>query len=243
MNDSQDDVAQKLGLAKPNQTRRYRTLEVVPLAVALFLALFGKPVLDGQCALGYFTAPVGKAEFDLTVIATVAFARLATAMASLREAREVYQTPLSYEERGGTVRRVFVVNEARCDRARAELQSAQAECALAGADLDLHQTKLDKACIRSAVEGVIQNRAVNPGQIVVFVLSAPIHFDLVEDPAQMELRLDIDEDDVEKVEMDRCFSISTPNGTTVFPVPGLQQIRRPSMTWSSIFSRVPVTGA
>lgn len=136
---------------------------------------------------------VSKASLD------AAIARVAMAQATLTEARAAYETSLSLEERGVTAHQVFVVQEARFVRAQAELQSAEAERALAEANLDLHQADFDKACICSPVDGVVLNRAADPGQIVASALSAPVLFTVAEDLRQMELRVDVDEADIGQV--------------------------------------------
>lgn len=252
MNRNRDDVAQTLGLGKPNRTRRYGLFGAAGLVAVALLAFIGNKALRGTGGPEYETARAAMVDFDVIVTATgtieptnlveisselsgtvasvhvdyndivevgsvlasldtekleaelavskasldAAIARVAMAEASLVEAQEMYQTSQRLEERGVTAHQVFVVNEARYNRARAELQSAQAERALAAANLDLRRTELDKACICSPVAGMILDRSVDPGQIVASSLSAPILFTVAEDLTQMELHLDIDEADI-----------------------------------------------
>ena len=58
------------------------------------------------------------------------------------------------------------------------------------------QSDLEKASIRSPINGVVLSRDVEPGQIVASSLSAPVLFTLAEDLTEMELQVDIDEADV-----------------------------------------------
>lgn len=158
------------------------------VSVGTVLASLDTTKLEAQLA-------VGKASLD------AAIARVAMAEASLHEAREIYRTTLNLEERGVTPHQVFIEREARFLRAQAEVQSAIADRALAEANLDLQQAELGKACICSPVDGVVLNRAVDPGQIVASSLSAPVLFTVAEDLSQMELRLDIDEADIGQIEV------------------------------------------
>ncbi|SMX21979.1 efflux RND transporter periplasmic adaptor subunit [Boseongicola aestuarii] len=158
------------------------------VSVGTVLASLDTTKLEAQLA-------VSKASLD------AAIARVSMAEASLHEAREIYQTTLDLEERGVTPHLVFIEREARFLRSQAEVQSAIADRALAEANLDLQQAELAKACICSPVDGVVLNRAVDPGQIVASALSAPVLFTVAEDLSQMELRLDIDEADIGQIEV------------------------------------------
>ncbi len=92
------------------------------------------------------------------------------------------------------------------DAAQAALQRAQADEALAMAQvseaqatLEFNETDLSKAVIRSPVNGVVLTRSVEPGQTVAASFQAPVLFTLAEDLTQMELRVDVDEADVGQV--------------------------------------------
>ncbi|MCG6966929.1 MAG: efflux RND transporter periplasmic adaptor subunit [Chromatiaceae bacterium] len=90
-------------------------------------------------------------------------------------------------------------NRAANQRARAAEGSAKAQVAEARAKLEVDRTNLDKASIRSPIDGVVLVRAVEPGQTVAASLQAPVLFKLAEDLAQMELHVDVDEADVGQV--------------------------------------------
>lgn len=90
-------------------------------------------------------------------------------------------------------------NRAANQRARAAQGSASAQVAEARAKLEVDRTNLDKATIRSPIDGVVLVRAVEPGQTVAASLQAPVLFKLAEDLAQMELHVDVDEADVGQV--------------------------------------------
>ncbi len=125
-----------------------------------------------------------------------ATARVAMAEATLENAREKFESARTLKERGVAAHQTFVSQRAAYMRAEAELQSARADRALAEADLAFNQAELDKACICSPIDGVILDRAVDPGQIVAATLSAPLLFVIAEDLTKMELQVDIDEADI-----------------------------------------------
>ena len=89
--------------------------------------------------------------------------------------------------------------EAELARAVANLASAQASVVQAEAALRSDQTDLEKAHIRSPINGVVLERAIDPGQTVAASLQAVTLFTLAEDLSKMELKVDVDEADVGQV--------------------------------------------
>lgn len=98
--------------------------------------------------------------------------------------------------------------EAELARAEADVASAQAGVAQARAALRSDETDLYKARIRSPIDGVVLERAVDPGQTVAASLQAVTLFLLAEDLTQMELRVDVDEADVGQVQPGQPASFS-----------------------------------
>ncbi len=84
-------------------------------------------------------------------------------------------------------------------RAKADLQSSQANLLQLEANLALQLDKLSKATILSPFDGVVLSREIDPGQTVVASLQAPILFTLARTLTQMELLLDVDEADIGSV--------------------------------------------
>jgi HlyD family secretion protein len=89
--------------------------------------------------------------------------------------------------------------EAEFARAQADVASARASIAEARANLRSNETDLGKAHIRSPINGVVLERAVDPGQAVAASLQAVTLFTLAEDLSKMELEVDVDEADVGQV--------------------------------------------
>ncbi|MBN2467670.1 MAG: efflux RND transporter periplasmic adaptor subunit [Deltaproteobacteria bacterium] len=89
--------------------------------------------------------------------------------------------------------------EAAFKRAQAKQAVATADIARAEANLNFNKTNLDKAIIYSPIDGIVLERAVEPGQTVAASLQTPVLFSLAEDLTQMELHVDVDEADVGRV--------------------------------------------
>jgi HlyD family secretion protein len=69
----------------------------------------------------------------------------------------------------------------------------------AEATLEVSETDLNKAAIRSPINGVVLARSVEPGQTVAASLQAPVLFTLAEDLTKMELHVGVDEADVGEI--------------------------------------------
>ncbi|WP_212524506.1 efflux RND transporter periplasmic adaptor subunit [Actibacterium sp. MT2.3-13A] len=128
-------------------------------------------------------------------------ARVAEARATVRETRENYDRMVELDRRGIVSPQDFRAAQAVYARAQAALQSAAADQRVAEADLKVEEANLAKACICSPIDGVVLDLDANPGQIVASSLQAPVLFTIAEDLRRMELRVDIDEADIGKVEV------------------------------------------
>lgn len=84
-------------------------------------------------------------------------------------------------------------------RAKAALAVAKAQVDQANAQLDADRQALEKATIKSPIDGVVLDRQVETGQTVAATLQTPILFTLAEDLAAMELHINVDEADVGQV--------------------------------------------
>jgi HlyD family secretion protein len=110
----------------------------------------------------------------------------------LRRTRDLIAKRLSSDEELDTA-------TAASSRAVASLAVARAQVDQAQAELDANQRVLDKAWIRSPIDGIVLKREVEPGQTVAASLQTPVLFTLAENLAQMELHVDVDEADVGQV--------------------------------------------
>lgn len=130
--------------------------------------------------------------------------------------------------------------EANLARAQANLASAQAAVTQARATLSSDETNLDKASIRSPINGVVLLRKVEPGQTVAASLQAPVLFTLAEDLAKMELQVNVDEADVGQVRAGQkaTFSVDAwPNRK--YPA-SIKRVRYGSQTTEGVVSYLTV---
>ncbi len=85
------------------------------------------------------------------------------------------------------------------DQARARIGSANAQIRQQQAAVSSAQLDLEKTVIRSPVDGVVLERAVEPGQTVAASLQTPVLFKIAGDLRKMEIVLAIDEADIGQV--------------------------------------------
>jgi HlyD family secretion protein len=88
---------------------------------------------------------------------------------------------------------------AALDKASAQVGVAKANISKSEASLKGYESDLDKAIIRSPIDGLILDRQVEPGQTVAASLQAPILFTLAENLTNMSLYVAVDEADVGQV--------------------------------------------
>jgi len=83
----------------------------------------------------------------------------------------------------------------------AEYRYKNAQNSLVNARSNLEQAELDlsNCTIKSPIDGIVLNRAVEAGQTVAASLSAPTLFTLARDLTQMEVKADVDEADIGQV--------------------------------------------
>lgn len=87
-------------------------------------------------------------------------------------------------------------SSAALTRARADLAGARAQVMQSSAALDAIRTRLSKTVIRAPINGIVLNRAIEPGQTVAASFNTPVLFSLAEDLTRMALHVDVDEADV-----------------------------------------------
>lgn len=159
-----------------------------PVTVGQMLAELDKDKLNA-------TVENSRAKLD------AAKAKLKVADVTVRETERDYKRKQTLAERNISSTHELDISEALYHRAVASLASAEAEVAVAQADLRLNETNLSKASIYSPISGVVLKRNVDPGQTVASTLQAPVLFSIAEDLTKMEVQVDVDEADVGKVKV------------------------------------------
>ncbi|HZJ15996.1 MAG TPA: efflux RND transporter periplasmic adaptor subunit [Chthoniobacteraceae bacterium] len=119
----------------------------------------------------------------------LAQATLAEMRSNLTRSEELAKAKLVSEQEVDTTRAAF-------GRAEANIASAMAQVSAATAVLNADRTNLEKAVVRSPIDGMVIARKVEPGQTVAASFQTPILFQLAEDLARMELHVDVDEADM-----------------------------------------------
>jgi HlyD family secretion protein len=92
----------------------------------------------------------------------------------------------------------------------AEYRYRNAQSSLVNAKSNLEQAELDleNCIIKSPIDGIVLNRAVEAGQTVAASLSAPTLFTLARDLTQMEVKTDVDEADIGQVKVGQQVEFS-----------------------------------
>ncbi|MBK9265454.1 MAG: efflux RND transporter periplasmic adaptor subunit [Polyangiaceae bacterium] len=142
-----------------------------------------------------YKARVEEAQAQLTA----ASATLRNAKATANEAKLKVDRGKNTVAEGLLAQQDFETLEANHERAKAQIVSAGAQVTLAQASLKVAQTNLSKAVIRSPIDGVVLNRAVEPGQTVTSGLQTPVLFVLAADLGELQLNVQVDEADVGSV--------------------------------------------
>jgi HlyD family secretion protein len=116
-------------------------------------------------------------------------------------ALELYKKDLLSDEEKEAV-------EASFYSAKSDLQSAQAGLARAKSQLDSSKVDLAYTIIKSPVDGVVINRAVNVGQTVAASYQAPLLFQIANDLSKMQVECSVDEADIGKVKENQQVSFT-----------------------------------
>lgn len=126
-------------------------------------------------------------------------AQLRQAQASLHNATLDFERKQSLSGQNLIARSDLDLSRAALDQARAQVNAAQAQIRQQTASLKNTQVNIDRAVIRSPVDGVVLTRKIEPGQTVAASLQAPELFTIAEDLAKMKIELAVDESDIGQV--------------------------------------------
>ena len=159
---------------------------------------------NDRVQVGQALAVLDTAKLQAQVLQSEAALKAAQAMV-LQDEASVEETRLELDRANRLVpKRAMsehdqVAAKAAFKRAEASVANARAQVSQAEAALEVDRTNLQKAVIRSPINGVVLQRQVEPGQTVAATLQSPVLFTLAEDLTKMELQVDVDEADVGKL--------------------------------------------
>jgi len=138
-------------------------------------------------------------------------AKVSQAEATLRES----ETSLSRQEElhtlsGGKTpsKATMETSLATVARSKADLESAKAAVVGAEAEVRSFERDLEKAIIRSPVDGVVLTRSIEVGQTVAASFTAPLLFTIAEDLKKMELVVSVAEADIGRVAIGQSATFS-----------------------------------
>lgn len=130
-------------------------------------------------------------------------ARISQAEATLRESVASHERALELHRLSGgqtPSKADMDASQATMERSQADLESAKASVAEAEANVKSNERDLEKAVIRSPVDGTILLRKLEVGQTVAASFTAPELFIIAEDLRKMELVVSVAEQDIGRVE-------------------------------------------
>lgn len=128
--------------------------------------------------------------------AKAAEANVEDATVTLRENEKALERAAALAGRGMATTQALESATATRDRSKSALDIAEANLAIARADVKSQETDLAKSTIYAPIDGIVLTRSVDPGQTVASSLQAPVLFVIAADLRQMELKAAIDEADI-----------------------------------------------
>jgi HlyD family secretion protein len=181
--------------------------------VSEIYADYNTPVQKGQVIAlidtKTFETRVLQSEADLRVAESnviVQRAGIDRAKANLRRARLEYERAEPLAEQGTLSASDFDTSLAGFESAKADVTMAEAQLdnALAAleqrkASLEVARIDLERTKIRSPIDGVVIERAVDQGQTVAASLSSPILFRIAQDLSEIQIEANVDEADIGNV--------------------------------------------
>jgi HlyD family secretion protein len=156
---------------------------------------------------------------------TQARASLEASEAALMQAQAVYEEEQNKMSRAERLAEKDLIStqeletqQAALKRAEAEMFNARSQIEVNKAALQMAETSLRKASIRSPIDGVVLTSDIKPGQAVAASFQTPVLFTLAEDLTNMELNAEVDEADIGQVKKGQRATFTVDAYTdTVFP--------------------------
>lgn len=160
------------------------------------------PVTKGQQVARLDTSKLNQQTERSRAALLAAKAKISQAQATLSESKAALARQEELHELSGgktPSRATMETSRATVSRAEADLESAKAAVAGAEAEVKAFERDLEKAIIRSPVDGVVLVRSIEVGQTVAASFTAPTLFTIAEDLKKMELQVSVSEADIGRV--------------------------------------------
>jgi HlyD family secretion protein len=146
-----------------------------------------------------FNSHVKKGEVIARIDTTLLHAALVDARSGLERATAQERQTAAERDRARGLFARDLISRSEVEAAEAEARVAAANLSSARAGLDRARINLRYAIIQSPIDGIVLDRAVDPGQTVAASLNAPTLFTIAGDLRQMRVRAAVDEADIGKV--------------------------------------------
>jgi HlyD family secretion protein len=173
---------------------------------------------NSQVEKGQLLAVIDPQTFESRVLQSKADFRVASsnvivqqanidrAKANLRRSRQEFERAEPLSQKGTLSIAELDTATASYDSAKADLTMAEAQLVNAHAMLDQRQAALrsaeidlERTKIRSPIDGVVIERAVDQGQTVAASLSSPTLFNIAQDMSEIQIEANVDEADIGNV--------------------------------------------
>jgi len=135
-------------------------------------------------------------------------AALAQAEATLRNAELDFARKLELGDEKLVAQSDIDLARAALEQARAQVASTRAQIRQQTASTQTTRVNLERAVIRSPVDGVVLKRSIEPGQTVAASMTAPELFQIAEDLSKMKIELFVDESDIGQVTPGQAVSFT-----------------------------------
>jgi HlyD family secretion protein len=164
---------------------------------------YNSKVIVGQVLCTLDTAKLETSIVEYKAALESARAKASLSQATLKETKaKLEQLKKVHELSSGKVPSQLEMDaaEAAHERAKADAVSAAATVSQAQATLGGYQADLSKSVIKSPINGIVLTRSVDPGQTIAASMTAPELFTLAEDLTKIDLRVNVDEADIGKIQ-------------------------------------------
>jgi HlyD family secretion protein len=146
-----------------------------------------------------FNSSVKKGQILAELDKTALRSSVDQALATLENSRAEMEFQESTYERTKALYDKNLVSKADYDQAKYNREKSKANLKTTQAQYDKALVNLNYATIRSPIDGVVMNRAVDEGQTVAASFNTPEIFTIANDLTQMQVEADIDEADIGQV--------------------------------------------
>lgn len=124
---------------------------------------------------------------------------LARGVASARDVDRARTEAEAAAAQAASVEAAVAGAQAQLAVARAQIQNAEAQVQQREASVEQALIDLERTFIRSPIDGIVIDRAVNVGQTVAAALNAPVLFTIAQDLREMQVETAVDEADIGRI--------------------------------------------